>query len=362
MGPVDDFSLSPQPGGVISEIAPDALLEIEFSIQNSGNRDWDLTPYIMSSPGGWNVVEIDPLTVPAGQSVNWIMILQGNGLATGGLIQIRMATPDGFKIDWNTTIEVLSAASPRLSFDQIYLPDGSSSDEILGVGEHPVGGPGFDLHWMVWNEGAGVWRPTTTMQLPDQDWSYDCKSPSSLAPGESDIVECLVVIPDDEPAGTEPIISLIMEGDGIEISDTKSLLVEDSPRLSWTLNSEPIAHEGYKSTYRIDVTNTGNSDISHTFDVDAPDSWNARTTDGVRVVLAPGESRGMILEFTPGGQDATISINLINAENVDGSTFEIQVDVMPSLGSDSNLGSYLPLILGTSVSYTHLTLPTTIEV
>ena len=117
VGPVDDFSLSPQPGGVISEIAPDALLEIEFSIQNSGNRDWDLTPYLMSSPGGWNVVEIDPLTVPAGQSVNWIMILQGNGLATGGLIQIRMATPDGFKIDWNTTIEVLSA--PLQSFPSI---------------------------------------------------------------------------------------------------------------------------------------------------------------------------------------------------------------------------------------------------
>ena len=139
VGPVDEFSLSPQPGGVISEIAPDAILEIEFSIQNSGNRDWDLTPYLMASPGGWNVVEIDPLTVPAGQSVNWVMILQGNGLATGGLIQVRMATPDGFKIDWNTTVEVLSAASPRLSFHQIYLPDGSSSDEILGVGEHPVG-------------------------------------------------------------------------------------------------------------------------------------------------------------------------------------------------------------------------------
>ena len=173
-----------------------------------------------------------------------------------------------------------------------------------------------------------------------------CTSPSSLAPGESDIVECLVVIPDDEPAGTEPIISLIMEGDGIEIRDTKSLLFEDSPKLSWTANSEPIAHEGYKSTYRIDITNTGNSDVSHTLDVDAPESWGART-DGVRVVLAPGESRGMILEFTPGAQDATISLNLINAENVDGSTFEIQVDVMPSLGSDSNLGSYLPLILGT---------------
>ena len=347
VGPVDDFSLSPPSGGIISDIAPDALLEIELSIQNSGNRDWELTPYLLASPGGWNVVESNSFVVPAGQSVDWALFLQGNGLATSGPIQVRLASPDGFNIDWNTTIEVLSAASPRLSFHQIYLPDGSSSDEILGVGSHPIGSPGFDLHWMVWNEGAGVWRPTTTMQLPDQDWSYTCTSPSSLAPSESDIVECIIVIPDDEPAGTEPIISLIMEGDGIEISDTKSLLVEESPRLSWTLNSEPIAHEGYKSTYRIDVTNTGNSDISHTLDVDAPDSWDARTTDGVRVVLSPGESRGMVLEFTPDGQDATISLNLINAEQVDGATFEIPVDVMPSLGSDSDLGSYLPLIMGT---------------
>ena len=347
VGPVDDFTLAPPPGGVIADIAPDALLQIGFSIQNSGNRDWELTPYLMSSPGGWNTVQIDSLTVPAGQSVDWALTLQGNGLATSGLIQVRLATPDGFKIDWNTTIEVLSAASPQLSFHQIYLPDGSSSDEILGVGEHPVGSPGFDLHWMVWNEGAGVWRPTTTMELPDDDWSYACTSPSSLPPGDSDIVECLVVVPDDEPAGSEPIIKLIMEGDGIEISDTKSLLIEDSPRLSWTLNTEPIAHEGYKSTYRIDVTNTGNSVISHTLDVDAPESWNARTTDGVRIVLSPGESRGIILEFTPGGQDATISLDLINAGNVDGSSFEIQVDVMPSIGGDSDLGSYLPLILGT---------------
>ena len=67
-----------------------------------------------------------------------------------------------------------------------------------------------------------------------------CSSPSSLAPGESDIVECLVVIPDDEPAGSEPTISLIMEGDGIEIRDTKSLLVEDAPRLSWNLIRSPL--------------------------------------------------------------------------------------------------------------------------
>tara|TARA_B100001175_G_scaffold317929_1_gene337728 strand:+ start:5058 stop:9542 length:4485 start_codon:yes stop_codon:yes gene_type:complete len=349
VGSVDEFSLSPQSGEVKEEISPDSLLLIDFSIENIGNRDWEMTPYLMTVPGGWNVVgPLSAVTVPAGQTVLWSMELQGNGIATSGLIEIRLATSDGFRIDWNTTIEVLSAASPQLMFNQVFLPDGSSSDEILGVGSHPVGEPGFDLHWMVWNEGSGVWRPTTVLDLPNQEWSSSCSSPSSLAPGESDIVECLVVIPDDEPAGSEPIITLIMEGDGIEIRDTKSLLVEDSPRLSWTLQTEPIAHEGYTSSYRISVTNTGNSDVSHTFDVEAPESWNARAIDGVRIVLSPGESRSVILEFTPNsGSDSTISINLINSQDFEGSTFEIPVDVMPSLGSNSDLGDYLPFILGT---------------
>ena len=156
-----------------------------------------------------------------------------------------------------------------------------------------------------------------------------------------------MVIPEDEPAGSEPVITLVMEGDGIEITDTKSLLVEDAPRLTWNLNTEPIAHEGYPSSYRIDVTNTGNTDISHTLDVVTPSSWDAKAMDGVRVVLSPGESRSIIVEFTPkSGSDGTISLNLINAPDTEGSTFEILVDVKPSLGSDSGLEEYLPLILG----------------
>ena len=347
VGPIDNVSLSPVPGEVRKDVSPDSLLIIDFSIENLGNRNWELTPYLMTAPGGWNVVEMNPLTAPAGQSVDWSMSLQGNGLASSGLVQIRLATSDGFKIDWNTSIEVLSAASPRLLFDQVYLPDGSSSSEILGAGPHPVGEPGFDLHWMVWNEGSGVWRPSTNLELPNQDWSSSCVSPSSLSPGESGIIQCLVVIPQDEPAGSEPVITLVMDGDGIEIRDTKSLLVENAPSLTWNLNTEPIAHEGYSSSYRVDVTNTGNTDISHTLDVVAPASWDARAIDGVRVVLSPGESRSVILEFTPqSGSDGTISLNLINAPDTEGSTFEILVDVKPSLGGDSGLEGYLPLILG----------------
>ena len=70
--------------------------------------------------------------------------------------------------------------------------------------------------------------------------------------------------------------------------------------------------------------------------------------DGVRVVLSPGESRSIIVEFTPkSGSDGTISLNLINAPDTEGSTFEIHVDVKPSLGGDSGLEEYMPIILGT---------------
>ena len=139
-------------------------------------------------------------------------------------------------------------------------------------------------------------EPSTNLELPNQAWS-SCSSPSSLSPGESDIIECLIVIPEDEPAGSEPVITLVMDGDGIEIRDTKSLLVENAPRLSWNLNTEPIAHEGYPSSYRIEVTNTANTDISHTLDVVAPSSGMPRPWMELSL-LSPGESRSIIVEFT----------------------------------------------------------------
>jgi hypothetical protein len=344
---VDEVSATPISGGTENQVSPDALLEIPISFNNMGNRDLELQPYLMTIPGGWAISgSLSTITVPAGQTEAWTMSIQGNGVAVSGLLELRFATEDGFKIDWNRTLDVLSAASPRISFHQIDLPDGTSSDTILGVPAHPVGPPGFDLTWMVWNEGSGTWRPSTYLEVPNDEWSSTCTGPTSLSPGQSSTVSCLVTIPISEQAGSEPAITLVMSGEGIEIRDTQSLLVESAPRILWVLNSEPLAHEGYSATFRLDVTNTGNTDISDTLQIDAPSQWNAHVVDGVIIILAPGESRSVIVDFTPNnGNDGSLTLTLAQAGDMEGNVFEISVDVKPSVGGQDGLGNMLPIII-----------------
>ncbi len=344
---VDEVSATPISGGTENQVSPEALLEIPISFNNMGNRDLELQPYLMTIPGGWAISgSLSTITVPAGQTEAWTMSIQGNGVAVSGLLELRFATEDGFKIDWNRTLDVLSAASPRISFHQIDLPDGTSSDTILGVPAHPVGPPGFDLTWMVWNEGSGTWRPSTYLEVPNDEWSSTCTGPTSLSPGQSSTVSCLVTIPISEQAGSEPAITLVMSGEGIEIRDTQSLLVESAPRILWVLNSEPLAHEGYSATFRLDVTNTGNTDISDTLQIDAPSQWNAHVVDGVIIILAPGESRSVIVDFTPNnGNDGSLTLTLAQAGDMEGNVFEISVDVKPSVGGQDGLGNMLPIII-----------------
>ena len=57
--------------------------------------------------------------------------------------KLRFVTDDGFTIDWNRTIDVISGAIPSINFFQVALPDGTSASTPLGVDLHPVGGIGF---------------------------------------------------------------------------------------------------------------------------------------------------------------------------------------------------------------------------
>ena len=89
VGPVDNVSLYPPSGEVRTDISPESLLVIDFSIDNLGNREWELTPYLMSAPGGWNVVEMNPVTAPALAST----IAHHACMKYGGLFQWGVANP-----------------------------------------------------------------------------------------------------------------------------------------------------------------------------------------------------------------------------------------------------------------------------
>ncbi len=329
---IDEVSTTPSSDGAEHDIAADALLEIEVELINLGNRMLDLQSYMRNIPGGWTVSGgLDTISIPAGESGVWSVALQGNGVAVSGDIKLRFATDDGFYFDWNRTLNVLSGAIPTLSFHMVALPDGTNSDYPLGVGTHPVGEPGFDLAWTVTNQGSTTWHPTTYLEVPEDDWSSSCSAPSALSAGASSTVWCTLLIPLSAEATSEPIVTLVMQGEGIEVSDSISLLVESVARVSWTLTNQPTGHEGYPSTLYIELENTGNSDISYILQTSGPDGWNPLILDGVVVNLRPDEVRSLNLGFTPNsGNDGMLVVELVGAGDVEGSSFGIEIDVLPA--------------------------------
>ena len=130
----------PAPSGESDQdLAPDAVLQIDLEIDNDGNRLLELQPYVRSIPGGWSITDgLDSLIIPAGLTTTVSLMLEGNGAAVSGDLEIRFATEDGFSFDWNRTLNVLSGAIPVLEFYQIALPTNLPMALPSGCPLHPT--------------------------------------------------------------------------------------------------------------------------------------------------------------------------------------------------------------------------------
>ena len=205
------------------------------------------------------------------------------------------------------------------------------------------------MAWEVENEGTSTWRPTTSIIVPDNgDWEANCPStPSTLAAGASSIIWCTITIPLSEQAGAEPVVTLRMEGEGVVVENSISLLVDSVSAVVWDLRTkDPIAHQNYPVQLTIDVENVGNSQINHKLEVNAPSDWNVYIDDELLVILSPGESRSIVIQFTPdSGSDGTIELFLLNGETIQDSSFSFEVDVLPARGESNSMASTLIPIL-----------------
>ena len=107
-----------------------------------------------------------------------------------------------------------------------------------------------------------------------------------------------------------------MEGEGVVVENSISLLVDSVSALGWNLRTnDPIAHQNYPAQLTIDVQNVGNSEINHRLDVKS--DWNVIIQDELLLILSPGESRSITIEFTPdSGSDGDIEIFLRDAETI----------------------------------------------
>ena len=103
------------------------------------------------------------------------------------------------------------------------------------------------------NEGTSTWRPTTSIIVPsDGDWEANCPSTPSLAAGSSSVIKCAITIPLSEEAGSEPVVTLRMEGEGCSRKLNFSTCRFFSA-LDWNLRTkDPIAHQNYPAQLTIE--------------------------------------------------------------------------------------------------------------
>jgi hypothetical protein len=260
---------------------------------------------------------------------------------------LRFVTEDGFTIDWNRTIDVLSGAIPRIEFYQVALPDGTSASTPLGVDAHPVGGIGFDLLWKVSNDGTMTWKPSVSMDVPNDEWQYSCQNPNpTIDVGQTITVVCNIIIPLSAEAGSEPSISLILIGGGLTSEDIISLYVDSVNEVSWTVTQQFDSPEGFATTLSLELQNIGNSDISEVLKLETPDGWNGLILDSSFVNLRPGETRSVEIGYTPDkGSDGTIIVSLLNSDDIEGSSLSVEINVLPIADSSSMSTTNLLLII-----------------
>ena len=52
---VDVVTLTPTSDGIEREVSADDTLEWDINFNNQGNRDLELTAYVLSTPNGWSI-------------------------------------------------------------------------------------------------------------------------------------------------------------------------------------------------------------------------------------------------------------------------------------------------------------------
>ncbi|RAH05238.1 MAG: hypothetical protein CMA00_004550 [Methanobacteriota archaeon] len=333
----DSAEFTPPSGDSQGEVPADSLHEISLQVSNNGNRELHLTPIERSLPGGWQVQGgLEAITVPVGSSSDWAFSIQGNGFAEGGLIEIRFLVEGGDFFDWTTSLDAVSGAVPVVSFYEVVLVEGQSiqnSTTPLGLGAHPVGKP-FDFGWTVENEGTSNWEPAVSMETPDDEWVSSCNiNPKKIIPGQKSTVWCSITIPSSQEAGSEPIVTMVLSGDGIEVRKAVSLLVETVRAVEWSLADFGETEAGLPTTLNFELENSGNTLISSRIVVEGPSEWDIRILDEMMVTLQPGEIRSVRVSFTPNsGSDDVISVKLANSEDIPGYSKSVEVEVKSGSG------------------------------
>ena len=323
-------------------LRPDSTVYIQFTITNLGNTALMLQPNVDNRPGGWSVVlGSQAFDVPIGEAMPYVLGLEGNGLAVGGPLTLRLSTDDGFVTTWSGALEVVEEAQLNVEFISV----ASMLDEPIS--EVPAGVPGFKASWRIINDGSAAWTPTLSLSLPDETWSGICDPAGQIDGGGTADVVCMITAPSYAMAGWQPEIGLVVDADGVIETSSVQVPIAANPAVVWRTLSIEEAKEGETSMIHLEIENLGNTRIEHRVMVDAPKGWTASIEGDAIASLAIGASQGFRISILPTDPGAsTVSFSLDGAENVPGSSHEVPLDVIddPNRSSESGFSANVGMI------------------
>ena len=193
----------------------------------------------------------------------------------------------------------------------------------------------FDLSWSV---------AVAELTAQDDSWSTSCSPVGAIQPGSSSKVWCSITIPETQQGGSEAILTLRLEDGGLVAIDTVSLLIRKTSSMEWSYQGiMPIISTGETTTVSLDVENLGNSAINSMILLEAPSGWTHSVMGDRILSLSPGESRSIDIEITAGTGRGPVVIDLQGGSTIEGSSYEIPLQVR---ASESGGASLILILIG----------------
>ena len=316
-----------------STITPGNSLSLQYTIENVGNADLDLSPR-MQLPQGWSQNSVlEDLTLGWTQSQNFIISVTADSAARSGQIAFIL---DSNEESWShsESVEVLVLPEPVVTFTSVEI-EGEIWTNIFGPGKHPVGVP-INYTWIVENRETTPWNPSIVLQK-DSKLLGDCTPLGVVNKGDLKALTCTIIIMGNADPSSEPQFNLLLSGDSVTVNKSVSMLVASTKEITWEIDGPNTLQTGESSTIEVTITNTGNSLISGALKVTPSSGWSVSIDGSESLNLEAGQSQLMRLEVIanqPG--DGTISLSISGAIDVTNSGTAIDLNSEGEITEDSN--------------------------
>jgi len=310
----------------MNPLRPDSTTYLQFTVTNIGNIPLTLTPNTDDRPGGWSVtMGTQNLEIPIGESIGYVLGLEGNGFAAEGPLNLYFSTQNGYQLTWVGQLDVLEETKPAVNF--------YGTTDVNGnlIQEQPVGEPGFIGTWLITNDGSTAWTPTVSLALPDSSWSALCDPVSEISGGASAEISCVIIAPSFAEAGWQPEISLNVDAQGTVATSIDALYIASNPSVVWQTISIDESMADEESYIYLEVLNTGNTEISDRILITSPSGWDVSVQDGDIASISIGGRLGVVLVVTPDSSgEGVIEIGFETSESdaILGSQHLVSMDVI----------------------------------